>query len=179
MSRPNLDGHPWYKEPWPWLLMAGPAIVVVAGIVTAWIAISTSDGLVTEDYYTKGLAANQTIARSDTAARLGITAGLRFSSDTVNITLNAESAEFSAPEKMLITVSHPTRAGLDRNLVAARSGTMYGGALRLPAAGHWIVLLEDESKTWRLLGNVVLPAAGEVRISGKTAPADIRNQKSY
>ena len=21
---------PWYKEPWPWLLMSGPAIVVVA-----------------------------------------------------------------------------------------------------------------------------------------------------
>ena len=22
--------QPWYREPWPWILMAGPAIVVVA-----------------------------------------------------------------------------------------------------------------------------------------------------
>lgn len=175
MSRPNLDGHPWYKEPWPWLLMAGPAVVVVAGIVTAWIAVTTSDGLVTEDYYKKGLAANQTIARSDTAARLGIAAALRFTADAVSITLDAENAEFRAPEKLIISVSHPTRAGLDRNLVASRSGATYAGALRLPAAGHWIVLLEDEEKTWRLLGNVVLPAAGEVRISGKPAAGDTRN----
>lgn len=175
MSRPNLDGHPWYKEPWPWLLMAGPAVVVVAGIVTAWIAVSTSDGLVTEDYYTKGLAANQTIARSETASRFGIVAALRFSSDSVSVALSADHADFRPPEKLVITVSHPTRAGLDRNIVAARSGSAYSGALRLPAAGHWIVLLEDEAKTWRLLGNVVLPAAGEVRISGKAAPADIRN----
>lgn len=174
MNRSNLDGRPWYKEPWPWLLMAGPAVVVVAGIVTAWIAFSTSDGLVTEDYYTKGLAANQTIARSETAARLGIVAGLRFSADTVSVTLSAEGTDFRLPEKLAIAVSHPTRAGLDRNLVATRSGNSYSGALRLPAAGHWIVLLEDEAKSWRLLGNVVLPASGEVRISGKTAPAEAR-----
>ena len=31
------DKQPWYKERWPWILMAGPAIVVVAGVTTAWI----------------------------------------------------------------------------------------------------------------------------------------------
>ena len=25
---------PWYREPWPWLLMLGPAVVVVAGFIT-------------------------------------------------------------------------------------------------------------------------------------------------
>ena len=39
---------PWYREPWPWILMAGPAIVVVAGIATAVIAIRTSDPLVAD-----------------------------------------------------------------------------------------------------------------------------------
>ena len=29
---------PWYREPWPWIMMAGPAAVVVAGAVTMWLA---------------------------------------------------------------------------------------------------------------------------------------------
>ena len=40
---------PWYRHPWPWILMSGPAIVVVAGIVTAVIAVATADGVVKED----------------------------------------------------------------------------------------------------------------------------------
>ena len=66
--------RPWYREPWPWILAAGPLIVVIAGIYTAWLAVQSNDGLVTDDYYRKGLAANQTIARSDEAARMGLPA---------------------------------------------------------------------------------------------------------
>ncbi|HSC95836.1 MAG TPA: FixH family protein, partial [Burkholderiales bacterium] len=42
---------PWYRERWPWLLMAGPAAVLVAGAATIWIAFASADGLVAEDYY--------------------------------------------------------------------------------------------------------------------------------
>ena len=38
----------WYKEPWPWLLMAGPAIVVVAGFFTLYLAISRPDPVYTD-----------------------------------------------------------------------------------------------------------------------------------
>jgi hypothetical protein len=42
MKSADLDtgkGRPWYREPWPWILAAGPFIVVIAGIYTAWLAI--------------------------------------------------------------------------------------------------------------------------------------------
>lgn len=42
---------PWYREPWPWLLMAGPAVVVVAGFVTLWLAFNSDDGLVADDHH--------------------------------------------------------------------------------------------------------------------------------
>lgn len=44
----NAPKKPWYREPWPWILMAGPAAVVVAGTVTAAIAFSTADTIVTD-----------------------------------------------------------------------------------------------------------------------------------
>ncbi|MCQ9616759.1 FixH family protein [Paenalcaligenes niemegkensis] len=35
----ELDDRPWYREPWPWILMAGPAIVIVACIITISLAL--------------------------------------------------------------------------------------------------------------------------------------------
>ena len=59
----NTDGRPWYREPWPWILMTGPAIVVVAGFTTAFLAVKSNDGLVEDDYYKQGLEINQTLDR--------------------------------------------------------------------------------------------------------------------
>lgn len=171
--------RPWYREPWPWILAAGPFIVVVAAFYTAWLAIKSNDGLVTEDYYKKGLAANQTIARSEQAAKIGLVAGVRVTADTLSVRLQASDGKFVLPPTLAVTISHPTRAGLDQSRVLVRSGDLYTGDVRLPAAGHWLVLLEDERKTWRLMGNVVLPANGETLIGSPVAvnapPADIRN----
>jgi len=47
---------------WPWLLAAGPALVVVASLVTAWLAMTHADGLVADDYYRLGLTINRRLA---------------------------------------------------------------------------------------------------------------------
>lgn len=157
---------PWYREPWPWLLMAGPAVVVIAGVYTAWLAISTSDGLVADDYYKQGLSVNKTIASSDQARALGVSVSLRIVAEGFQLRLAASDKSFVAPPKLVVTLSHPTRAGLDQTRVFERSGDIYVGNMRLPASGHWLVLVEDELKSWRLMGNVVLPASGETVIGG-------------
>ena len=51
--------------------MAGPATVVVAGLITAWLAFHGEDGLVVDDYYKQGLAINQTLGRRDASAHAG------------------------------------------------------------------------------------------------------------
>lgn len=179
MNAPRTDKGPWYREPWPWLLMLGPFVVVVAGIYTAYLAIVSADGLVEEDYYKKGLAVNQTIARSDNAKAMGLAAGVRVVSEGMTIRLTATAAGFTAPAALVVTLSHPTRAGLDQTQGFRKEGGSYVGKLRLPASGHWLVLIEDEAKTWRLMGNVVLPASGETVIggAGESAAADVRNQR--
>lgn len=162
----NSAVRPWYREPWPWILAAGPVIVVIAACYTAWLAIKTNDGLVTEDYYRKGLAANQTITSSAQATRLGLAAGVRIAEDTLSVRLQTSDGEFVKPPTLVVTISHPTRAGLDQSRVLVQKGDLYFGDVRLPATGHWLVLLEDPSRTWRLMGNVILPASGETLIGG-------------
>ena len=136
--------RPWYREPWPWILAAGPFIVVVAGIYTAWLAIKSNDGLVTDDYYKKGLAANQTIARNELAASLGLVAGVRIVGERMQVSLRSANSAFVMPMTLAVSISHPTRAGLDQTRVLTRDASGYSADFRLPAAGHWLVLLEDE-----------------------------------
>lgn len=155
---------PWYREPWPWLLMAGPFIVIVAGIVTAWLAVRSSDGLVTEDYYKQGQAAGETLARSRHAEELGLQAGVSMMQNGLRIRLSGRIDPL--PPALHVTLSHPTRAGLDQRVRLVLNGESYAGAMHLPASGHWLVLIEDEARTWRLMGSVVLPAAVESIIGG-------------
>lgn len=156
------NSKPWYREPWPWFLMSGPIIVIIAAVISAWIAIRSSDGLVTEDYYKQGLEAGETLARSKRAVELGISAGLRLTEDQVQIRLTSGQAE--RPEILSLVLSHPTRAGIDQKSQLRRSGDAYVGKLNLPASGQWLVLIEDGERTWRVMGSVMLPAAGEVVI---------------
>jgi hypothetical protein len=149
--------------------MLGPFVVILAGIYTAWLAVSSSDGLVTDDYYRKGLKVDQTIARSDRAKALGLVAAVRVTADTLSLRLAASDKAFVPPDRLVMMVSHPTRAGLDQTQDMTREGGGYTAKFRLPASGHWLLSIEDEAKTWRLLGKVVLPAAGEVVIG---APAE-------
>lgn len=159
----NQNSKPWYREPWPWFLMSGPIIVIIAAFVSAWIAIKSSDGLVTEDYYKQGLNAGETLTRSKRAEELGISAGLLLTSDD-RVQVRLTSRQDENPATLNITLSHPTRAGIDQKSVLQPSGGVYVGKLNLPASGHWLVLVEDEAKTWRVMGSVMLPAAGEVVI---------------
>lgn len=43
------DAVPWYRQLWPWLLIAPPFASVIAGVALLWIAIASNDGLVTPD----------------------------------------------------------------------------------------------------------------------------------
>jgi hypothetical protein len=59
----DIDTQPWWKHGHVWLLISGPAAVVVAGLVTAWIAVSTPDPVISQDYYRQGIEINRQLAR--------------------------------------------------------------------------------------------------------------------
>ena len=54
--------EPWWKFGHVWLVIAGPAIVVVAGFVTLYLALRFPDPVISEDYYRQGLELNKTLA---------------------------------------------------------------------------------------------------------------------
>jgi uncharacterized protein len=170
MNPDGMRAQPWYGEPWPWVLMAGPAIVVVAGLFTAWLAIRSDDGLVVDDYYKQGLAINRTLGRSDAAERLGIQAQLNLAGGRVHVLLGAAAGGGA----LTLRLVHPTRSGMDQNLdlAAVRPGE-YEARLQPLAPGRWHVVLEGAD--WRLAGDWITPAARALTLGGglpKAADAD-------
>ncbi len=143
---------PWYREPWPWLLMAGPAIAVIAGIYTMALAIRSDDGLVAEDYYRRGLAINQVLAREELARVRKIVALVGFSGNKVRITMSADTV---LPPTLRLRIVHPTRAGEDRDLLlVAQGGNTYSGDWPLLSHEARRLILEDPAGTWRIDGNL-------------------------
>ena len=144
--------NPWYREPWPWLLMAGPAAVLVAGAITTWIAVSTSDGLVADDYYRQGLAINRSLARSEAARNLGVVAQIELAGDGSRIAVTLEGPP--APPWLKLQLSHATRPGLDRQLRLARTGARrYEAAFQPLAQGHWRLRVDDPERGWSISGD--------------------------
>lgn len=156
--------NPWYREPWPWLLMAGPAIVVVAGFVTLGFAIQSSDGLVADDYYKQGKAINKMISRDARAQELGYRARLEMTA-AGRVSVNFAAAAPTTATLRLI-LHHPTRAGFDRELLLARAPDgSYAAAMPPIDSARWRLTLEDEGRSWRLTGDW-RTGAGRVDLGG-------------
>lgn len=61
----------WWRFGHVWLLIAGPALVVVAGFVTLWLALTRPDPVLTEDYYRRGLEINRSLSGAAPGAAQG------------------------------------------------------------------------------------------------------------
>ena len=144
--------RPWYREPWPWIIMAPPAAAVVAGMVMLWLAITSYDGLVVDDYYKQGLAINKTLRRDDRASELSYRAHAQLSADSSRVrVLFAGSPSTPLPATLQLRLAHATRAGRDQTAVLhAYAPGQYEAELVPPEAGRWRATIEDMNGTWRL-----------------------------
>lgn len=52
---------PWWKFGHVWMIVAGPAVVIVASMVTIYLAVTRPDPVLSADYYQKGLERSQTL----------------------------------------------------------------------------------------------------------------------
>lgn len=143
---------PWFREPWPWILMSGPAIVVVAGLFTAALAVSSFDGLVADDYYRQGLGINRDIAREEKARALGVIAAVEFNDGRSEVRV-VLSPPWAAGASLRMRLVHPTRPGEDQsiNLVATTPG-VYEGLVAPLRDGLWRIAVEDAAQAWRVAG---------------------------
>ena len=105
----------WYKEPWPWLLFSGPAIVVVAAFVTLYLAASGSSDLVSDDYYKDGKHIDLDLKRDTAAVERGIRGQALINPDGSAVRVYV-SGRFDDKVPLKLTLLHPVKKEYDQSI---------------------------------------------------------------
>lgn len=58
----------WWKFGHVWMVVGGPAIVIVASFITLYLAVSRPDPVMDENYYQKGIEINKTLGGTPSSA---------------------------------------------------------------------------------------------------------------
>lgn len=146
---------PWYKQFWPWFLIALPLTSVIVGFAFLAVAVHDPDDMVVDDYYRQGLAINRAIDRERKAEQLGLHGELSYDPKTGLARVRLSGIDIRKVELRLV---HPARARFDlkEELHQDMSGGL-SGAIGFPRAADWRVLVEPTDGTWRLSGRLLLP----------------------
>lgn len=63
-SATQAQSAPWWKFGHMWMVVGGPAIVVVASFITLYLAVTRPDPVMDQNYYQKGLELNKATGAS-------------------------------------------------------------------------------------------------------------------
>lgn len=157
---------PWYREPWPWLLLIPIVASMIVGFSMLGVAIQTSDGLVSDDYYRQGVLYNEVKTRDTAAQRLGIVADLMIDDLTGDVVVQIDFGNAPPVDRLTGALRHPTfaRGDIEFELIALRDGYFQASIAAL-APGARIVQLMPPDESWRITSRVGLPLAGVTRLA--------------
>ncbi len=161
---------PWFRHRWPWFLMLGPFLVIVAGSYTSYLAVTRQDALVVGDYYKQGKAINQDLRRDRAAARMGMSASVRY--DAASGRLEGRVMSMGEPKaaSLMLHLAHATIPEKDiRVPLTTGADGRFSIALPLLERSRWQVLLEDAARSWKLESSWSWPATHEVALVADAA----------
>jgi len=161
MSQPT----PWYKQFWPWFIIALPLSAVIAGISTVVIATNNKVELVAGDYYKNGKAIKADNSRIKAAQDLGLKAKLTNANeqDTLVLTLYSKQGQFK--EAIELHFAHPTLGKHDvtSKLTCDAAGNYYFPKPTLQ--GDWLLRISPLTQVWRLQQRITLPLNEAIEIN--------------
>jgi hypothetical protein len=146
-ATPIESPRPPWREPLFWMVWGIPALTIVAGLVTWWIAAQRADSNVAEDWYKRGMAINRSLERESRAQALGLKAELTLAGEH-DLRLRLDGGD-ALPSAVTVVLTHPVRAEQDRHLTLDRQAD---GAYRTVSprvgAGTWGVSIEAHD--WKI-----------------------------
>lgn len=156
------DTKPWYKQLWPWLLIAIPVITAIKAVHTVIIMQKSSPDLVVDDYYKQGKAINMQLAKYREAELRNLQASILIAGNKAIIHFAKNSV---LEGEVHLDFYHPTIAASDFALNAQRSGEqLYIAELPLTPEGKWQLVVSDASNEWKLRAVLALPATTETKL---------------
>ena len=134
---------------WPGILIAGPASVVVACIITAFFVVQHPDGLVASDYYKQGKAINAQLAQLRRAEELGLSSMKMTATDRAVLITFPDSP---LRDRIDVVLAHPVDADLDiRATVSPNAAGVYEISLQKKLTERRRVIVTNAPvRSWRV-----------------------------
>ncbi|GAA0345757.1 FixH family protein [Bowmanella denitrificans] len=152
---------PWYKQFWPWFLIAIPVTSIILSTKMLMLALGGEDSMVIDDYYKEGKGINMNLEKIQHARDLGIDIRLQFSDESLRLEFVQGAPNTGAALSMHF--QHPTLADKDFNLLLTQNAAgVFSAPLAHPLEGKWKLTLEPFDKQWRILQDVGLPQASPI-----------------
>ena len=150
------DPTPWYRQFWPWFIIALPASAVVAGLTTVWIAMQTTDSLVVKSEDGVRKAADRRISAERLASEMNLTALVEIDPDTGVVSAVIRSGDLAdVPATLDLEFSHPAFAARDKLITlnkampdASGNPVWVGLFSKIPDERFYVVLKAGDA--WRL-----------------------------
>ncbi|MCS0587842.1 FixH family protein [Massilia norwichensis] len=140
---------PWYTHRWPWLLMLGPASVLIGGAIATWLALDHPDAMVVDDYYKQGKAINQDLRRDRMATAMQLALYLRYEGGRLQGRIESFGRPLAVP--FTVKLAHPTLPQRDLSLLIKPDAQgAFSIALPVLEQTHWQLVAEGNMRDWRL-----------------------------
>jgi hypothetical protein len=152
------DTQPWYRQFWPWFIIALPAASVVAGLTTVWISLQTRDSLVIRADDGIQIVAERRLGAEQLAAELNLAFRIDINLDSGALLAAMTSGDMDKlPSGLGLEFSHPAFAERDQRIRLSRAPAgadgmpVWSGHFVSVPDGRWYVTLNSDDG-WRLSG---------------------------
>ena len=149
------------RNPVLWLVIALPALAVVASFCSLALALTRGDRELPPSYHWEGGALDRDDAQRAAARALGLHATLRVDAATGRCLVTLQGA---APAALRLDLTHPGDPAADRHLLLPGVAGVYSAPCQDVPSAHWWLQLTDPQGTWLLRGRAS-NAPGSPRLS--------------
>ena len=140
---------------WLGMVIALPAIAVIASLGTVYVAFTNQDSMVKDNYYKEGLAINRDISQDTHAKQMHINAELEIAANgALTLQLNSDS---TLPETVTLELIHNASSDKDLTVQLSTDGSStYRGQISNTLTGKWFVLASSPQQGWRITHTIYL-----------------------
>ncbi|WP_158968900.1 FixH family protein [Paraglaciecola sp. L3A3] len=146
----------WYKQFWPWFLIIVPLTSMVLSFTMMYLAFTTEDSMVIDDYYKEGKAINVKIKAIQKAKELNIVSQLVINNNKIELSFVSGLPEDDSA--LVMDFHHATQDFKDFSVTLFKDAK---GIYRAPhdydVAGKWRISLHPFNDDWKIQQMVSLP----------------------